>query len=89
MALHDLFDLHGVLQTDQRPQFSVLLVQYLGVPEMVGQLKSTLVPRIAQVANLRGIIPLPPLTMELSIKGFYVGGVDEVDERVPNITLIL
>ena len=58
----------GFTHADERPQLFVFLVEHLGVPEMISQLKSALVSCIADIADFGGFVLLPFLKMELFIE---------------------
>ena len=89
LAPYNLFDSVGFSQSNQRPKFAILLVQDLGIPKMVCQLKGSLVAGIANIADFGRPVPSPFLKMKLFIERFEVRRFDKVDKSVANIAVIL
>lgn len=77
------------LEPDERAVALVLLLQDVGVLEVVLQLRRALDARVAHLADLVGVELLPGALVELAVEILDELGVDEVEEGVSDVAVIL
>ena len=88
MILDHFFDIFQCV-SDQRTKFSILLLEYFCVSEMICELESSLISCVAKVANFCRVILPPSFPMELFKEGFYIRGIYKVQKGITNITFII
>ena len=87
--LFNIFNFTSLGYTYQWLQFTIFLIYDLGMFEMVGQLKCSLIASVTYIAYFWGLVPFPFLLMKFLVEIFQESRVHEIDKSVPNITVIL
>ena len=89
LLLHKLLDVCEGLEADEGPEPLVLLLQHVGVLEVVLDLGAPLDARVADVAHLHRVefVPLAPVEILVEVEDEL--GSDEIEEGIPNVAVVL